>query len=269
MTPAPAGARVVVGAPVAPMHGEPRVSSPQTSQLLRGARLDVLEREGDEWLRVRGGDGYEGWVHRGYLGDDDPAGASPPRISLGCTVRTARGRRLALPLGARLLGDDQLVEGRAADAGAMRGEFPPDPAAIARTAAERFEGTPYQWGGVTPWGADCSGLVQTSFALHGVRLPRDAWQQAEADPGGDASRIERLDALRAGDLLFFSDRADRRITHVGISLGAMRMVHLALGRGGYAVERLDDATDPYVAKLVERFLFGRRIALPPETWPLS
>ena len=41
-----------------------------------------------------------------------------------------------------------------------------------------------------------------------------------------------------GDLLFFSDRDDRRITHVGISLGDESMVHLALGRGGYAVERL-------------------------------
>ena len=38
-----------------------------------------------------------------------------------------------------------------------------------------------------------------------------------------------------------------------------RMVHLALGRGGYAVERLDDRRDPYVDRLRERFLFARRM----------
>jgi cell wall-associated NlpC family hydrolase len=65
--------------------------------------------------------------------------------------------------------------------------------------------------------------------------------------------------LRAADLLFFSDRADKRITHVGISLGERRMVHLALGRGGYAVEHLDDRNDPYVDKLRQRFIGARRV----------
>jgi len=37
------------------------------------------------------------------------------------------------------------------------------------------------------------------------------------------------------------------------------MVHLALGRGGYAVEQLDDRRDPYVERLRSRFLFARRI----------
>jgi gamma-D-glutamyl-L-lysine dipeptidyl-peptidase len=111
------------------------------------------------------------------------------------------------------------------------------------------------WGGVTPWGADCSGLVQSTFALHGLEMPRDAWQQAEL--GEDAGRD--VGELRAADLLFFSDRPDKRITHVGIALGDRRMVHLALGRGGYGVENLSDRADPYVAKLRERFLFARRV----------
>jgi hypothetical protein len=37
------------------------------------------------------------------------------------------------------------------------------------------------------------------------------------------------------------------------------MVHVALGRGGYAVERLSDRRDAYVAVLRKRFLFARRI----------
>ena len=104
--------------------------------------------------------------------------------------------------------------------------------------------------------AEAAALVQTAFRLHGVRLPRDAWQQALV--GSDAGHGDPT-ALHAADLLFFSDREDRRITHVGISLGGAGMVHLALGRGGYAVERLDDGGDPYVAGLVKRFVGARRV----------
>ena len=118
-----------------------------------------------------------------------------------------------------------------------------------------FGSTSYLWGGVTPWGADCSGLVQSVFALHGIQLPRDAWQQAEL--GTDAGRD--VGELQPADLLFFSDREDRRVTHVGIALGSARMVHLALSRGGYAVERLGDRNDPVVEMLRGRFLFAKRV----------
>jgi cell wall-associated NlpC family hydrolase len=87
-----------------------------------------------------------------------------------------------------------------------------------------------------------------------VSLPRDAWQQARA------GRYAGRDILAAvpADLLFFSDRSDAHVTHVAIALGARRVVHLALGRGGYAVERLDGGDD-YVAKLRTRFLFARSV----------
>jgi len=97
--------------------------------------------------------------------------------------------------------------------------------------------------------------VQTSFGLHGVALPRDAWQQASAGIPVESGPLE----TREGDLLFFSDRADRHITHVAISLGGGGIVHQALGRGGFGVERLDDASDPYVTTLLERFTCARRV----------
>jgi cell wall-associated NlpC family hydrolase len=96
--------------------------------------------------------------------------------------------------------------------------------------------------------------VQSIFALHGVQLPRDAWQQSEA--GREA---ELLDQLCPADLAFFTDREDRQVTHVAVGLGERRLVHLALGRGGFAVEDLDDLSDAYVSKLRERFLKARRV----------
>jgi cell wall-associated NlpC family hydrolase len=178
-------------------------------------------------------------------------------LSLGVIVcNAARGPERALPLGAWLRADDEVVSGSVVDSSTRPAMFPHDPHAIAATAVQRFAGTPYQWGGVTPWGADCSGLVQTTFWLHGMNLPRDAWMQAERG----AEVTEGVEAWRAGDLAFFSDRPDRRITHVGIALGDARLVHLALGRGGYAVERLTDSRDPYVTSLITRLVTVRRVS---------
>lgn len=243
----------VVRASIAPMHAEARVSSVQISQQLAGHVVTVLEGQGD-WQRVRGEDGYEGWIHRGYLELAAPTGPSPGLISLGCVVQQGDLRH-GLPLGAWVAHGQHVVSGEVVDAEGRLTMFPREARAIVRTAIERFAGAPYQWGGVSPWGADCSGIVQTVFWLHGVLLPRDAWQQAEVgvDAGPDVRNWS------AADLIFFSDRADRRITHVGIAAGERRMVHLALGRGGYAVERLNATDDPYVTSLMTRFVSARRV----------
>jgi hypothetical protein len=247
----------IVRSPVAPMHGEPGIASPMISQQVAGHRVEVLDEERD-WVRARGEDGYEGWMHLGFLTriSRGAIGASQETsISLGCIARTSAGGQRSLPLRALLSPDDTLVSGETIEAARRAERFPCEPEAITQTAQRFFVGTSYLWGGVTPWGADCSGLAQSVFALHGLQLPRDAWQQAEL--GADAGRD--VGELVAADLLFFSDRADRRVTHVGIALGDRRMVHLALGRGGYAVERLNDRADPFVMKLRDSFLFARRM----------
>lgn len=249
---------LVVRSAVAPLNGEPRAGSEQTSQALAGHVVLPLE-ERDAWRCVRLRDGYEGWMHRGYLRAVPAAEREvrwrEGRVSLGCTVLERDGTRRALPLGA-VLSDDAIVEqGTALDPRAIASRFPRDATAIARTALELFEGTPYEWGGITPWGADCSGLVQTVFGLHGIPLPRDARQQAEhgADVGLD------LGALRPADLLFFSDRPDGRITHVAIGVRPRRLVHLAIGRGGYSVEELGGNGDEYVTALRDRLRAVRRV----------
>ena len=282
----------LVRVPVAPLQKEPLVQGAQLSQALFGHALFVVESDGD-WHRLRGIlDGYEGWTHGGYvrllevpelpdaetvapyeertfavreagepgdgasgalaaLGGD---GLALPSISLGCTV-IAGARRLRLPLGAYVASSQSVLAGEILPLGERGALFPRDGDAVIRTASRWFEGTPYQWGGITPWGADCSGLVQTVFGLHGVDLPRDAWMQAlvgdpiEPDPA----------ALLAGDLVFFSDREDARVTHVAIATGDGRIAHLALGRGGWAVDDLAEPEDDYCERLRGRLTGARRV----------
>ena len=260
----------LVRVPVAPLHDEPRVSSFQSSQATFGRVVAVAERRG-EWNRVlTTPDGYAGWMHDGYLTRLDATagsqgatagadGSGPPRgpelrVSLGCAVR-AGGRTLRLPLGAWVGPDVDVLEGDAVPMGELPERFPAAGDAVVRTAARYFGSTSYQWGGVTPWGADCSGFVQGVFALHGTDLPRDASQQAAvgADAGGD------LAAHAAGDLLFFSEREDGRVTHVGVAAGGGRMLHVALGRGGFAEEDLLGGEDGYVAQLRGRLVGARRV----------
>ena len=251
------GARVAVRSAVAPLVGEPRISASQISQRVSGQALEVLEQSGDDWLRVRGDDAYEGWVHRGYVDHLDRF--EPERtgvvISLGCTTEDATGRRRALPLAARLWPGETVIAGDAIPLRELPARFPRERRSIAASARVLFSGTSYEWGGVTPWGADCSGFVQTIYALHGLTLPRDAWQQAlEGDDAGSNPL-----ALEPGDLLFFSDRTDGRITHVGVSLGEATMTHSALGRGGWSMDDLRDGGDGYVSALLDRFRFARRV----------
>ena len=250
--------RVAVRSPIAPLFAEPRVACAMVSQLLAGRVADVMEQR-DDWFRVCGPDDYEGWLHRGYI-TSVPEGvtrrsAQSARISLGCVTMHRDGVRRAMPLGAFLTAEESVDSGEWIDAAQQASRFPADASAITRSALRYFEGTSYLWGGVTPWGADCSGLVQSVFWLHGIQLKRDAWQQATQGTPGEHDLL----AACAGDLLFFSDRIDQHITHVAIALGGGSLVHLALGRGGYAVERLDDVRDGYVRKLFDRFVLARRV----------
>ena len=269
-----AGTRhALVRAAIAPVYAEPRLPAPQITQLVLGVRVELLARDG-AWLRIRGEDGYLGWVHEGYvqIGSDEwafaweRATAGEPVVSLGAELVDAHGAMIArLPWGARIVrhtGAYQLPDGRrgsiangeAVDVDRLSDWFPPRGDSVART-ARRWLGAPYVWGGVTLNGVDCSGLTQAVLWMHGVALPRDSDLQSRV--GSQLDVADEFAVLRPGDLLYFAESGDR-VSHVAISLGGSQIIHSALGNGGVATnDVLGD--EPIEQRLRRMFVHARRM----------
>jgi murein DD-endopeptidase len=99
-------------------------------------------------------------------------------------------------------------------------------------------GTPYRYGGSTPRGFDCSGLVYYAYYKAGIRVPRSTMAQYRH------ARPVALNNLQPGDLVFFRN-AYRSVSHVGIYAGNGRFIH-APSRG--RVVSYDSLDDPYWKK---------------------
>ena len=94
------------------------------------------------------------------------------------------------------------------------GPAPPPTHSSVVAIAEQYLGVPYRWGGASPSGFDCSGLVMYVFAQVGVSLPHSSYAQY-----GMGSAVSR-DQLQPGDLVFFDG-----LGHVGIYVGGGSFIH--------------------------------------------
>ena len=242
----------VVVTSVENMYSGPDAARDVVSQALLGQVVAIVETA-DGFARVETPDRYRGWVSLGAL--FTYAGGAPRYAATGQVaevtslmanvyrdpdVTTARPRAHA-PLGVRLevAAGAALPPGASADrwlavrlpsgetAYVQRGDVRVVDAAASRApgtgadivaTARRFLGAPYLWGGMSPLGVDCSGLVSRAYAANGIDLLRDADIQF-SDPRAIA--VEKAD-LQPGDLVFFGAR---KITHVGVYAGEGRFVH--------------------------------------------
>ena len=96
---------------------------------------------------------------------------------------------------------------------------------------------------------DCSGLLLTVFAGHGIALPHNSEEQARF-----GRIISRVDDLRKGDLVFFTRTYETShfITHSGICAGNNKFIH-ASSKNGVIVTSIND---PWWSL---RFVFGTRV----------
>lgn len=245
-----------VATTVADLHGEPDERSERVSQLVLFTKAEVLAtRPG--WYRVRGPDGYVGWVRERQirLGELPPATwkVRVPWVQ----VRRARTQEVLgiLPFDTQFYGEARgsrvWVQWPSGQRGwVAKGALYPaswkgSPKDLVQIAQE-FVGVPYLWGGTTSFGFDCSGFVQRLFHfVLNIWLPRDSRDQQEA-----GERILKVSRLRAADLLCFPG-------HVALCVRKGKIIH-ASGRFGQVVVTDLFACDPYSQELREQFLFGIR-----------
>ena len=245
---APAAMQAVVAR--TPMRKAGDAASVAVSELLAGEGFDVFESV-DGWAFGRSvSDQYVGWVRADAL---VAYAAAPVMVTARVApVFAAADIKAAvvteLPFGAQVAG----VAGErffACAAGFIHvrhlAAAPSTPIEVARL----FTGAPYLWGGRTPLGVDCSGLVQAALAACGVPCPRDSDQQL-AGLGVPVAFDDRA----AGDLVFFPG-------HVGILATRDRLFHANAHWMATVEEPLGDVIDRLVAAGVATPVSGLRRVL--------
>jgi cell wall-associated NlpC family hydrolase len=225
-----------------PLRGQPDALMSWTSEVLYGEHVTVYdERDGWAWAQLRR-DGYVGYLRAGALSAQVQAPThtvkalgtflyptadvkAPPWLPLAmtaalCVVETG-------PAFARLT-DGSFVPTRHI---AEPTRHAPDFVAV----AERFLGAPYLWGGKTPLGLDCSGLVQVAMQAAGMDCPRDSDMQ-QAELGGPVAIRDDLEELQRGDLVFWPG-------HVGIMTDGFSLLHANAHHMAVVIEPLRAAVD--------------------------
>ncbi len=200
---------------------EPNSASEMTSQLLFGEVFLIVAQE-ESWTRIMCDyDGYEGWISTAqlsYLKPDSFWAKFDYRVQTEFLLPTDSGGQTI-----------QTMMGSSVRRNGHQPTLLPKPENLVAT-AKSYLNAPYQWGGRSLFGIDCSGFMQVVFKICGVKLLRDAYQQAS-----QGQAVDSLDEVRMGDLAFFENDKNC-ITHVGMMLGPGQIIHAS---GKVKIETID------------------------------
>jgi len=233
------------------MYSKPDDASDVVSQALLGVTVKILASEknskAEDWHRIETPDTYQGWMVASALRiykEGEPAYASrgkvfeitsllalvyetpdvtekkpvvkaPISVYLEAGAPGERWCEVTLPCGTK--GFIQVGDGVLSREGFKRPRLAPEETAAL---AQRFLGLPYQWGGNSPLGIDCSGFVQIIYRLSGVEILREADIQLTKSGLVEVPRGEE----DAADLVFFGKAPDK-IGHVGMMISRTRFIH--------------------------------------------
>lgn len=216
---------------IIPIRLHPQHQSEMINQMLFGELCKIISIEGI-WLNINLiHDGYAGWVNKNqiqiipesefkrlslidpYYSLDlvhkikDKTNHKSFPIIIGSTLYAERMKRF------NLNGNDYLYEGTQSEPlkSVNRDQIIEN--------SYHYLHAPYLWGGRSPFGIDCSGLVQMAYKLSGVNIYRDTKQQVNQ---GDI--ISFLSEAKKGDLAFF-DNDQKEIIHVGLIISGRSIIH--------------------------------------------
>ncbi|SDD35213.1 transglycosylase SLT domain-containing protein [Nocardioides lianchengensis] len=110
--------------------------------------------------------------------------------------------------------------------------------------AKKYLGVPYVWGGTSPDGMDCSGLVKLVYEKFGIDLPRVSYQQAEA-----GRPVASMAEAQPGDLIAWDNSSrNNGVDHIAIYIGDGKMIEAP--RTGLDVRIIDVPSTPDVIRRV-------------------
>ena len=260
--------KAIVNVPICALLAAPTRESALEDEALYGMVVDILAEPAPGWYRVRTHYRYEGIVSADDLIVGDAAAdtwaalhkkivrnknfcdvLSAPKVQGWIMATLPRGGILS-PVGQPEKGWQQvrLADGRTGFVPeSILGEYYAAPLSQDEEtlrqalvdAAMLYRGTHYRWGGKSPMGIDCSGLVSMAYMLCGILIYRDA-HIMEGFPIHEIS----LEHVKPGDLLFFPG-------HVAMYIGQGRYCHSTgrSGDNGFAVNSLNPDDPDYRADL--------------------
>ena len=217
---------------IIPLRKEPRDASELISQVLYGESFKILESN-SKWSFIElAFDQYRGWIDNKQFQTIDlkvfeKLNASQSQYSKNLVEYIEQDQLILFPI---VMGSNIgccKVMKHGFEGVSISGKQPKK--SLIDTAL-MYLNAPYLWGGKTPFGVDCSGLVQMVYKINGYSLFRDASQQATQ--GEVLSFIEESEA---GDLAFF-DNDEGNIVHVGILLNDNYLIH---AHGKVRIDRID------------------------------
>jgi gamma-D-glutamyl-L-lysine dipeptidyl-peptidase len=212
-----------------PLRSGPTHRSEMLSQVLFGEKYKIIDQSAG-WLKIETlFDNYQGWIDMDHLQHSEVKDDLPGVIlqkSMHCLKEDKS--KIVLDPGSEIYNHDFTkktfttgVHNYSAH-GDFNESYIKGNEALTDTAL-RFINSPYIWGGRVTCGIDCSGLTQLVYKMHGIKIPRNSWQQAAI-----GETVSFINDAKPGDLAFF-DNEKGNITHVGMIFSEGLIIH-ASGR---------------------------------------